>query len=290
MRVVIDTNRLQSEELRLFLSADQDNRAVLPEHTVTEIFKPNSVDAVVASFSVLRAFPKQIVLLHSNRNVAPISPRNGALADRLIDRKTTRELPKFFDVLTEGAAGHGGYRRQLDRRRTWALEREQMIQGSFGDQSEALADLAAMFTDHELRQIRSGQPVSARARHAILQVTHGTADRVHLQRTGYPLHPPPYLYCQFTWRYALCHVIQLMDLLRKGATRRAPAKARNDHFDNVFATFGTYFNGLMTDDRGPLLTQHIARIVLGALGVRLATDYVESEYILTLLDEQVDEA
>src|SRR5688572_17885783 len=106
MRVVIDTNRLQSEELRLFLSGDRDNRAILPEHTVTEIFKPNSVDAVVASFAVLRDFPKQIAVLHSNRNVAPISPRGGALADRLIDRKTTRELPGFFEVLTRVGEGH----------------------------------------------------------------------------------------------------------------------------------------------------------------------------------------
>lgn len=290
MRVVIDTNRLQSEELRLFLSGDRDNLAVLPEHTVTEIFKPNSVDAVVTSFSVLGAFPKQVMLLHSNRNVALISPRGGALANRLIDRKTTRELPKFFEVLTKAAAGCEGYRRQLDQRRTWALEREQMIQESFGDQSESLADLAAMFTDHELRQIRSGKPISARALQTILQVTDGAANQVHFQRTGYALHPPPYLYYQFTWRYALCHVIQLMNLLQKGATRRAPAKARNDHFDNVFATYGTYFNGLMTDDRGPLQTQHIARIVLGDLGVRLTNDYVDSKYILSLLDKAADEA
>ena len=68
------------------------------------------------------------------------------------------------------------------------------------------------------------------------------------------------------------------------AQRRSPEKARNDHFDNVFATFGTYFNGLLTDDRGPLLTQHIARVILRSLGSRLAPDYVESEYILSLLD------
>ena len=289
MRVVIDTNRLQSEELHLFLSGDRDNRAVLPEHTVTEIFKPNSADEVVASFPVLRDFPKQIVLLHSNRKAARLSPRGGALADRLIDRETTRKLPKFFEVLTKAAAGHDGYLRQLNQRRTWALEREQMVQGSFSDQRESLANLSAMFTDHELRQIRSGQ-FSARACEAMLQVTQGTADWAQIQVTGYALHPPPYLYYQFTWRYVLCHVIQLMILLQKGATQRAPKKARNDHFDNVFATYGTYFNGLMTEDRGALLTKLIARNFLGALGVRLATDYVESEYILGLLDQVMDEA
>lgn len=289
MRVVIDTNRLQSEELRLFLSGEKENKAVLPEHTVTEIFKPNSVDAVIASFGVLRDFPKQILLLRSNRGVAPISPRGGALADRYVDRKATHNLPRFFDMLGEAEAGHQGYRRQIERRRVWALEREESIQAAFGDQSDSLAALAEMFTPNELRQIRSGKPVSARARMAILSVTNRTANWVHQQRTGHDLYPPPYLYYQFSWRYALCHVIQLVDLLQKGAVRRAPEKARNDHFDNVFATYGTYFNGLMTEDRGPLLTQHIARIILDALSVRLATDYVQSEYILTLLDAEGDD-
>jgi len=77
----------------------------------------------------------------------------------------------------------------------------------------------------------------------------------------------------------------LVRLLSRGAVRRAPAKARNDHFDNVFATFGTYYNGLMTNDAESLATHGIARIVLRALGARLADDYVESGYILKVLEE-----
>lgn len=57
----------------------------------------------------------------------------------------------------------------------------------------------------------------------------------------------------------------------------------------MFATFGTYFNGVMSMDRNQLMTHAIARIVLTSLGVRLARDYVESGYIFTLLDA-LDEA
>jgi hypothetical protein len=285
MRVVVDTNRLQSEELRVFLARGVTNRAVIPEHTVAEIFKPNSVDSVIESFCVLRDFPKQVLILNSNRKIAPVSPRGAALADRYIDRQTTRKLPAFFSLLANAEIGDEGYRRQLSERRKWAIERVQMIESSFGDQGDSLAELSAMFTDKELNQFRAGQPIRARARQVILEVTNQTASRIHRIRTDKPLYPAPYLYYHFSWRYALCHVIQLMELIRVGSVRRAPAKARNDHFDNVFATFGTYFNGLMTDDRGSLLTQHFARIILRNLNVRLAADYVESEYILQLLDE-----
>jgi hypothetical protein len=285
MRVVIDTNRLESDELRLFLKGDPRNRAVLPEHTVVEIFKPSDVDAVVSSFRVLREYPEQVLLIASNSKCARVLPRGGAIAERMIDRPVTREFPKFCKMLDSAREGHEGYRRQLAVRRMWAIERVENVGLALGDQSASLAEIAAAFTDHELREIRSGSKLPERVRHTILEIVRITANDLHVLHTGGQLlAPPPYRYDQFVWRYALCHIIQLMELVRKGARRRAPDKARNDHFDNVFATFGTYFNGLMTDDRGSLLTQHIARIVLRSLGARLAVDYVESEYILSLLD------
>ena len=97
---------------------------------------------------------------------------------------------------------------------------------------------------------------------------------------------PPHLYYAFTWRYALCHMIRLLRLVSDGGVRRAPAKATNNHFDNVFATFGTYFNGVMSWDADLLATHHNARVVLAGFEARLAADYVESGYILPLLSEQ----
>ena len=129
--------------------------------------------------------------------------------------------------------------------------------------------------------------MSDAGRGAILDLTQRLATtvcRMHSRKIIIP--PPPHRYYHFGWRYALCHVIRLMQLMRKGATQRSPAKARNDHFDNVFATFGTYFNGVISDDRGTLATQAIARVILRALGARLAPDYIETGYILDALDRR----
>lgn len=286
MRVLIDTNCLESDELRLFLDGDQRNLAVLPEHTITEIFKPRSNDAIFASLSVLAEHPRQVLILGSNRQAGKVNPRAAAISNHFVDKASTRAFPRFCGALEQMKQGHRGLLRQLEKRRAWADERAKSAQTAFGDQSDSLADLAASFPAHELNRLRSGQPLSARSRATILEIVRRLTDQVHDGRPDQPLRPqqPPHLYYDFTWRYVLCHVLQLMDLVRKGAVRRAPEKARNDHFDNVLATFGTYFNGVMTNDSGPLLTQHIARIVLRSLGARLAVDYVESEYILSLLD------
>lgn len=147
MRVVIDTNRLESDELRLFLKGDPRNRAVLPEHTVVEIFKPSDVEAVLSSFRILREYPQQVLLLASNSKCARVRPRGGALAERMIDRPVTREFPKFCKMLDFARDGHSGYRRQLAVRRTWALERVENVGIALGDQSESLVSLR----QHSLR-------------------------------------------------------------------------------------------------------------------------------------------
>lgn len=63
MRVIIDTNRLQSEELWAFLAMSPDNRAVLPDYVLMEIMKPGRPEGVQGAFSILGQFPSQILAL-----------------------------------------------------------------------------------------------------------------------------------------------------------------------------------------------------------------------------------
>lgn len=283
MRVIIDTNSLQTDELRLFLNSSDQHRAVIPEHSVAEIFKPKSNAAIFSSLSLLCEYRDQVIVLKSNRRATKVDPKVSAISNHFIDRRTTRDFPEFCEIMNAASSGHQGYLDQIAQRREWAIERVQNAQDSFGDQSEALSELSSNFSNHELREIRAGRPLKKRSKYTILEMTNRVADDLFsLHSPGKHIHPFPYRYNQFVWRYALCHIVQLMELVRKGAKRRAPDKARNDHFDNVFATFGTYFNGIMTNDSGPLLTQHIARIVLKVLGARLAPDYGETEYVYSL--------
>ena len=62
MRVVIDTNRLQSEELWGFLRMSQHNIAVLPDYVLMEVFKPGQPAEVrsalyMATLSAVRYNP-----------------------------------------------------------------------------------------------------------------------------------------------------------------------------------------------------------------------------------------
>lgn len=285
MRVVIDTNSLETDELRLFLSASKKNFAVLPEHLAAEMFRPKSLDAIYSNFAVLCETAGQVLQLWSNQKALLVNPRRSAMANHFIDRQSSRTFGKFCDVLAMAQDGHAGLQRQLNQRQTWAQERVDAVEGAFGDMSEALEELRSNFTRQELRTMASGEPFPDGARGRIYALTLALAeDQLAKHTNGWRLPSPPHRYNHFAWRYSLCHLVQMIEMMNRGARRRSPAKARNDHFDNVVATFGTYFNGVMTNDRKVLFTQHFARMVLKSLGVRLAPDYNETQYILDVIE------
>jgi hypothetical protein len=285
MRVLIDTNSLQTDELKVFLSADRENKAVLPEHTTAEIFKPRDLNTVFASHAILCEYPHQVLVLRANSHAMSIDARTPAISNRFIDRKATREFPEYCRDLREAQRGHPGYLRQIAQRQQWAQERPQAVEDALGDQADSLNELRQNFSPHELSQMSRGDNIPLRSRQVILAMVTSIAEqlaRSFPSRASVP--PSPYRYNHFGWRSALCDIIQLIRLINDGAQRRAPPRARNDHFDNVFATFGTYFNGVMSNDAGMLATQSIARLILRSLGARMATDYIESGYIVGLME------
>lgn len=283
LRVIIDTNSLQSEELTFFLRADRRHIAALPEHIASEIFRPNSVAAIIESFSVLSQFPRQVLMLWGNAKATGIDPRRGGMADSLIDKPTTRQLPTFFDILRRASEGNLGYREQLLKRRAWAVERSDNVLSALGDQSEVLAEIRSNFAPADLKRLARGESLSDEGRATIIAIVSRLASDQTRQVAGRGLAGPPHRYKQFAWRYSLCHIIQLIEMIRTGAVRRAPIKARNDHFDNVIATFGTYFNGVMSNDRGALRTHAIARAILHSLEMPLAVDYMFTDHFEGLL-------
>lgn len=285
MRVVIDTNSLETTELSFFLGCSSEHAAVVPSHSAAEIFRPNSNEAIFSAFGTLCSFPKQVIVLKENRIANRVDPSSPAISNHFIDKTATRKFPEFCNILHDTTDGDGSYLNQIALRRRWAIERIENMRQSFGNLEEELAELGSNFTDNELYQLRSGNRLLNLTKQKILAITTSLAGQMYGEQfRGRRLFPPPYRYNHFVWRYTLAHIVRLMCHLKSGAKRRASKKAANDHFDNVFATFGTYFNGVMSNDREMLATQHIMRTILSSLSVRLAPDYISSGYIEKLIE------
>lgn len=67
----------------------------------------------------------------------------------------------------------------------------------------------------------------------------------------------------------------MMRLVQKGAVTRKARLARNDAVDVIFATYGTFFNGLMTADDEAGAVHYLARGMLKQIGARMPEDFME---------------
>jgi hypothetical protein len=62
-RKVVDTNFLQDEALRLYLSASVDNYAVLTDYAAMEAYKGDTLTWIYDRMDILAQYPKQVLVL-----------------------------------------------------------------------------------------------------------------------------------------------------------------------------------------------------------------------------------
>jgi hypothetical protein len=75
LRVVVDSNMLEDQLLSAFLSVSPENRAVLTDYAWVEAYKQNAVPSILRRMSVLRQFPKQVIVLKGTKDVAALDAR-----------------------------------------------------------------------------------------------------------------------------------------------------------------------------------------------------------------------
>ena len=76
--MVIDSNRVQSEELERFLAAAPSHRAVVTDWLMMEAYKGDTLNSIYKSLDVLAKFPRQVIVL---QNTGMCMPPDGQSAD-----------------------------------------------------------------------------------------------------------------------------------------------------------------------------------------------------------------
>src|SRR5216684_1517933 len=90
MRKVVDTNFLQSEELRAYLT-EPSNFAVVTDYAVMEVLQRDSAASIYKSMQILAEYPTQVIVLKSVSAVCILKTRRWSrgLQKRQIDRDQT---------------------------------------------------------------------------------------------------------------------------------------------------------------------------------------------------------
>ncbi len=249
--MVVDSNMLQSAELREFLSARSTHIAVVPDFAWFEAYKQQSVDALVAFLSVIGDFPDQITILKSGSEIARLT-----LAEPILLEDFERADSHLFSEMVEIIRGPGladpDVQSQL--RRLWTsagTTLSGMHEGAI-DILTSLPEMAEqMFSQNELRTIRTNGRYSDRMFASIF----GAAEQLwetFAEEYGLPWRTVTWERTQYAYlfRLAVALVIYLLWWIRSGSPKIARTdRVRNDLIDLNFAVYGTYFDGFLSDDK-----------------------------------------
>lgn len=274
MRVIIDTNRLRSEELWAFLAMSPDNRAVLTDYVMMEIMKPGRPEGVQGAFSILGQFPGQILALKGTGVVSSLAPDEVALPEAMICLDETAAIPDFLEQLQHAGNGER-IDPALEARTGWAVGHMAVMEDGFVGMDVAIAEFTAPFTAAELRVIRQARdPFTPAMTSKFWELIVSMAMAIFAAKPE--LTPPslaqrPYHY---VFRNSLCYAAYMMSLVRVGGRPRRADRARNDAIDVLLATYGTYFDGVMSADALTNETFVFAHEVLKAARVKTGANYL----------------
>lgn len=271
-RLVIDSSMLQSEDLRLFLKASAANFAVLPDFVWFELYKQESIEAIVAGMSVIGDFPEQVIVLKPGKEIVEIDPRTPNMTSSMQRSDVAHQIRGMVAILDGPDRDEPGVRTQLERLWSGAVNAlSGMLEGAH-DILVSLPEMAEqMFTPQHLRIIRRNTRYTPEMFSSIF----GAADQIWETLSGgdqdSTCPAPEELRTQaYLYRYSLAIVIYLLWWVKNGnQTPKRLDRARNDLIDLSFAVYGTYYEGLMTADKKLDWTHQNLSLALNAIGAEV---------------------
>ena len=252
MQVVVDSNQLQSPALHEFLSRSANNRAVLADFAAMEAYKGDTLSSIFKSMAIVSEFSAQVVVLKGSAKICGMSGRRKGLQRRLIDESQTRGFPEYARALRLAHAGNARLQRQILALGQSANEHFDKMLKDAQDMREVFEVLGKAYTKEERAILREQHSYTPAMTDKLVRTLLEIAGMIF---RGSPLvrRTPSYeeLPNTFIFRVALgCYVMTITRVAHGGVRDVRPDKLRNDLVDMMFVAYGTFFDGILSDDKG----------------------------------------
>ncbi len=249
--LVIDVNCFETSQLKDFLSRGEWNVAVLTDYAGMEIYKAESNDALRQSLSILSKYPRQVRVLRSTTQVCGLSGRTKKLANRMIDWDQTRQFETFCNLVNGLKDGDDRLRFEIQDKRNEAQRHLAEMVEETKDLAIDYSQMQMAFSEAEIKKIRLNEPIQSTTWEKLFErITKMAADFFELHPNANKWPKRSEWPNTFFYRFALLQHLHFFYWIRNGSPIRLNAeKIRNDIVDLNFATFGTFFDGVMTNDQ-----------------------------------------
>jgi hypothetical protein len=250
MRMVVDSNVLQTSSLREFLSKARTNKAVITDYLMIEALKGDPLGKIFGLMKILCEFPKQVIVLKGLRSISALKGRRSGMTRRMIEKGQTRGYENWCAGLAKAEAGDADYRTQLvERGKEADVEMDALIAAQ-AHYAHIIADEAKNYTQNELLILRTDEPYTP-------QMIDKMAERiVNLMAKFLESHPDgirtptvwelPYTYM---FRLAVCAYLQTADLMIALAKSSKNSKANRIETGERSGRIGEICSVLHGDNR-----------------------------------------
>jgi hypothetical protein len=267
MRYVIDSNQLQTEQLRTFLAKSSRNIAVLPDFVAMEAYKGEPLKTIFKSMSVLSGFPHQVLILKGSAKVCRLSGRRKGLQRRLIDESQTQGFAEYVRALQLAKAGDARLQAQIQSLGQSANEHFDKMRDEATNMRSAIEVLGSHYKKEERAVLREKEEYTPEVIGKLVQtVMEMTA--VIFRNSPLGRWPPTYVELSNTFVFRVTFSIYLLGLRRfaqGGLGGMSSEKLRNDFVDMMLVAYGTYFDGLMSSDKNVNYMYQETSLLLSAL-------------------------
>lgn len=274
MRVVIDSNRLQTPQLETFLAAGPSHRAVVTDWLMMEAYKGDMRRSLYKSIAVLEKYPRQVIVLRNTGQCMRVRAA-AQMANRLIWTEHTETFPEFMREIRLAEAGDTAIEESLLWRGREASARMDDLLSKAGLLMEGNVAMVSSLTAADVSAIRGNRIVPPDILRRVFGIATDIAEGLR-QSSEEPIPPPPVKMRSrdFLFRVGLAMTCSCLEWVRTGSPKNVKAeKVRNDYIDVMLSVYGTYFNGLMTGDAKLARIHGLHRQLLKAIGAVLPDPY-----------------
>ena len=272
---VVDTNFLREPELVSFLAASNSNSVAIAEYTCTESYQGDALVNIVQSMHHLCSFPRQVVVLRWAIGLVADEDRLDRPLVRadLIEPDQTEHFPQFCDGIRAADLGNVAYRSQISEHGAAATKQLTVLRDGAALVGQGIRAIAAVTDKDRLKRIRK------RASFTKGDIDWFLGYVFQMARELYDSHPKIPLQTESVdvmghWilRYALAGCVLMKRWIRDGGIESIPPrKLGNDVIDMTIATYGTYFDGVLSRDEKLLelhdemrwILEHVFRVPVG---------------------------
>lgn len=248
---VIDSNVLQSDELRRYLEEGSDRLAILPDFAWYELYKQESLEGLRLGLSVLGDHPDQVVLLRPGEHISRLNPAVAEEPEGLILDGPYGTIHELVRVLRSDGFKEEPAAAQLRAHWEWARTlRPSLIEGA-SDIAQSFPEMQEqMFDPRQVLIIRTNGKYTEEMFETIfgaaLQVWEVLAAEHKIEWGEFD---EVVVYRAYLFRIALGLVINLLWWIRSGSQPVVRMdRLSNDIVDLSFAVYATYFDGFFTRD------------------------------------------